>query len=385
MSSFHFDVDELNVSINRHEKTPPDRRFKPEHIQTIAVGSTFEKSSSTDFFNSKSTRKHRDDSKEISKITSKNLIAEFDKTSDSYQKIKNSKTVRNYEIISSGSKTKERQRSKVLASKIRIFNTKFIHRDDFTPVVDSFKEDSKIYEIWNIPAKKPDKIDRSSKHILKYKAKIQYGCKKQSPQKSRNFRPFIYNESDALQSSRTTNNFYTREPSKISEEKKTIKLHYKSPVIKRYTQSKLNNKNTKSTHNLHQSKMSVRSIKDKVSRRTNGSVNSRNLMTDRSNFKSSQRTNSQSVFDRLMNDVKKRHDIRNSSVQSKIDSSRKSSNDRSIHLSVRAFRPTRSRNSKLNSVASYIKSESQNRINSKLYSKIFLRQFQVKKSGCKVQ
>jgi hypothetical protein len=144
MSSFHFDVDELNVSINRHEKTPPDRRFKPEHIKTIAVGSTFEKSSSTDIFNSKSTRKHRDDSKELSKITSKNLIAEFDKTSDSYQKIKNSKTVRNYEIISSGSKRKEKQRSKVLASKIRIFNTKFINREDFTPIVDSLTKTQKF-------------------------------------------------------------------------------------------------------------------------------------------------------------------------------------------------------------------------------------------------
>lgn len=165
-----------------------------------------------------------------------------------------------------------------------------------------------------------------------------------------------------------------------------MKSYFKSPIIKRYTQSRLQEQSTKSSHNLHISKMSVRSIKDKVSRKTNESVNSRNLMTDRSNLKSSQRANCQSVFDRLMNDVKKRRDIRDSSVQPKIDSSCKRSNDRSIQMSVRAFRPASSRNSKLKSVVSYIKkSESQSRINSKFSLKIFLRYIKIKKPRCKVQ
>jgi hypothetical protein len=140
MSSFHFDGDELNISINKHEVTPSGPNYKKEYIKTLAVGSTFEKSSSTDIFNSKSTRKYRDDSKELSKLTSKNLIGDFDKTSDSHQKIKNSKTVSNYEILTSAYKTKQKSKSRVLANKIRLFNSKFINKEDLTPVMDSVKK-----------------------------------------------------------------------------------------------------------------------------------------------------------------------------------------------------------------------------------------------------
>jgi hypothetical protein len=140
MSSFHFDGDELNISINKNEVTPSGPNYKKEYIKTLAVASTFEKSSSTDIFNSKSTRKYRDDSKELSKLTSKNLIGDFDKTSDSHRKIKNSKAVSNYEILNSDIKTKQKSKSRVLANKIRLFNSKFINKEDLTPVVDSAKK-----------------------------------------------------------------------------------------------------------------------------------------------------------------------------------------------------------------------------------------------------
>jgi hypothetical protein len=202
---------------------------------------------------------------------------------------------------------------------------------------------------------------------LKYKVNIVYPLKKKNTLKSGKIRPFLYKEPEVLRSSRTTHNFYTKEPEKASEEKKfTIKSYFKSPLVNRYRKSKLREQNTKSTHSLHISKLSVRSIKDKVSRHTNESRNSIGLNTNKTEQESSQKTYSKSVFDRLNNDVKRRIDKRNTSAKSKLDSSRKSINSRSIKLGLSAFRPISSRNVKLKYVSSYIKqSEFHSKINSK--------------------
>jgi hypothetical protein len=201
---------------------------------------------------------------------------------------------------------------------------------------------------------------------LKYKVNIVYPLKNKNTLKSGKIRPSMYKEPDVLRSIDPPY-FYSKEPEKASEENKfAIKSYFKSPLVNRYRNSKLRKQNTKSTHSLHISKLSVRSIKDKVSRHTNESRNSIALNTNKTEQESSQKTYSKSVFDRLMNDVKRRNDKQNTSPQSKLDSSRKSTNSRSIKLGLSAFKPISSRNIRLKYVSSYIKqSESHSKINSK--------------------
>lgn len=197
----------MDVSIHKAQEVTPAYKKKSKNApRTYIPPSSVKKYPQVENTHSNSTSMNKSNSKEqISIVTSKNLLLEFDKTSTFYSKkiVKNKSEVK-LEIL----QPKISPRKQPVVNKIRMFNTKFkSHIEPKKTTIaleDLARKDDKIKEICaTLPHRHSiDKQVKSSKHPVKYKNRIQY-IKGKNPSKSRNFKPFVYTE-PTMKISKTT-------------------------------------------------------------------------------------------------------------------------------------------------------------------------------------
>ena len=146
-----------------------------------------------------------------------------------------------------------------------------------------------------------NKIQGTHRPRLKYKQRIQYKKPKDALNKSRNEKPFIYKESQTLRNCKTTTNLGKKMLKSTSDYKIPLKASKRSSPSKFL---KLEHSSRKINRSFRASKLSVKSIKDRVAR---------NSLSSKGNFKvirhfditdSSQQNASERAHEHLMNDIK---------------------------------------------------------------------------------
>lgn len=213
ISDFNFDMDELNVSIHPEIEITPIIKTHPKRLQKSYI-------TTSDAVNSKSTNKKDENSKDqISVLSSKNLLVEFDQTADSLTKKLSSggshKKPTRYQV-----QPKITPKEKIKANKIRTFSTKFKTCEGLplktTVQLNKNSQDAKLSEICATLSSKhyPNKPIKSSKHNLK-KPKIQYKPGGGQEPRSRNTKVFGYTQHE-LKTCKTSRNILLGTPVKGS-------------------------------------------------------------------------------------------------------------------------------------------------------------------------
>lgn len=150
ISSFHINLEDLDVPIHKIQESTPEYKEKPKNApRTYIPPSSVKKSPKIYTIQTNSTSVNKSNSKEqISVVSSKNLLLEFDKSSSFYSKRVNKN---NSEAKLETAQTRISPRKQPVVNKIRMFNTKFkSHIEPKKTTIaleDLSRKDDKIKEI----------------------------------------------------------------------------------------------------------------------------------------------------------------------------------------------------------------------------------------------
>lgn len=380
ISSFNFDVNELNVSIDIHNVTPVNR------VQNTRGGESYTRNNlvSTGLLNSKSTNKlDSSDKDQVSVLASKNLLKEFDRNSDSaHKKYPISARNKNFEYKPRTSPKK----SRVVVNKIRLFDTKFKSKDE-APKQQIEVADTKDMRIKEICSNLTSKHQRGkpvkyTQHSLKYR-KIQYKTKVPIEQKSsRNIRGLLQ-KGQELNTCRTVQNLVrpsiakevstssmqkVNTSSKLSQDESLSYSNRPTAPLRNNYASKLETYSNSKPKILRTSKVLLFTplalAKKKIYEKARYPLRTqRQVERENSIQKHRERGGSVSVYDRLMSDVKRRQGSSYSLFRTNPSKSR---NNRGENLSVRSFIPENQSQGKLKGVIQeLIRSETHNNLSSK--------------------